>query len=222
MGRPIASLPSDIKTVLCFGDSNTWGYRPTNGSRFGYEERWTGILQHQLGDHFHVVEEGLNGRTTIHSETERQFRSGLDLLPVILESHHPIHAVTVMLGTNDLKVKFSRSPKEISEDLQHLCEKCLINNPNLIQRPEIILISPSLIGDITDKEQAAEFSGAIQRSKELSEFYKKVAINLGTHFFDASEHVDPSDVDGVHWDANGHLNFAKSLAVYIRTIFDDR
>ena len=52
-----------MKTILCFGDSNTWGYNPENRQRFGPEERWTGILRNSLGEDYRVIEEGLNGRT---------------------------------------------------------------------------------------------------------------------------------------------------------------
>ena len=53
-----------MKTIVCYGDSNTYGYNPENGFRYEYEERWTTILQKELKDSAIVIPEGLNGRTT--------------------------------------------------------------------------------------------------------------------------------------------------------------
>ena len=67
-----------MKTILCFGDSNTWGYNPENRQRFGPDERWTGILRNSLGEDYRVIEEGLNGRTTLwESDRGIQKRTGL-------------------------------------------------------------------------------------------------------------------------------------------------
>ena len=91
-----------MKTILCFGDSNTWGYNPENGQRFGPEERWTGILRNSLGEDYRVIEEGLNGRTTLWDDPIAGFKNGLDYLMPCLESHMPFDLITIMLGTNDL------------------------------------------------------------------------------------------------------------------------
>ena len=77
-----------MKTILCFGDSNTWGYSPQTGTRFPPDIRWTGVLQKSLGDNYRVIEEGLNGRTTFineEGEEARPLRSGSDVLQIILE-----------------------------------------------------------------------------------------------------------------------------------------
>ncbi len=37
--------PKVMKNILCFGDSNTYGYNPENGGRYDDASRWTGILQ---------------------------------------------------------------------------------------------------------------------------------------------------------------------------------
>lgn len=51
------------KRIVCFGDSNTWGYDPVSGKRFDEDTRWTGRLQKLLGEDYCVIEEGQNGRT---------------------------------------------------------------------------------------------------------------------------------------------------------------
>jgi lysophospholipase L1-like esterase len=73
-----------VKTILCFGDSNTWGCIPLTGARpprrHGPAQRWPGVLRRELGDGFWIVEEGLNGRTTVWDDPLEPFRSGKELL----------------------------------------------------------------------------------------------------------------------------------------------
>lgn len=78
-----------MKTILCYGDSNTWGYIPAAGERLPYEARWTGVLQKSLGDRCRVIEEGLNGRTTVWDDPFKPGRNGLKALRPILDTHAP-------------------------------------------------------------------------------------------------------------------------------------
>ncbi len=109
-----------MKTVLCFGDSNTWGYTPGTGQRLAVGIRWAGVLQNKLVGGFSVIEEGLNGRTTIFSDPDSPFRSGEDYLLPCLESHSPVDLVIIMLGTNDLKDKFGLRPEDIAAGMEKL------------------------------------------------------------------------------------------------------
>ena len=204
-----------MKTVLCFGDSNTWGYSPLNGSRHPHDVRWTGVLQNSLGDGFRVIEEGLNGRTNATNEEERPIRSGLDVLPILLESHRPLDLVVIMLGTNDLKHDFDLTAEQIADGARQVCRSVidceyLMDNP-----PQILLISPTHVELMTEEEQGL-FIGAIEKSRELARHYQVVAEDLGIHFLDASKIVVKTDLDGVHWDANQHQAFGEELAGTIR------
>ena len=106
-----------MKTILCYGASNTWGYKPDPSAvlpiRYSYKQRWTGILQSKLGDEFLVIEEGLNSRTTVIDDPLNDDRNGKAYLKPCLESHAPLDFVALMLGTNDLKVRFGLSASEI-------------------------------------------------------------------------------------------------------------
>ena len=109
-----------MPTIVCYGDSNTWGAVPMPGrmlpERFAPQERWPGVLRETLGAGFTVIEEGLNGRTTcLDDPIEGLHKNGLKHLPVILESHAPIDLLIVMLGTNDLKYRLSMSPDDIAD-----------------------------------------------------------------------------------------------------------
>ena len=65
-----------IKTVLCYGDSNTWGYMPETDGRFPWEVRWPGILQRRLGESYRVIENGICGRTTQFDSFREKFVNG--------------------------------------------------------------------------------------------------------------------------------------------------
>ena len=206
-----------MKTVLCFGDSNTWGYEPLVARRYPADVRWTGVLQNSLGDGFRVIEEGLNGRTNVTNEAERPIRSGLDVLPVILESHRPLDLVVIMLGTNDLKHDFNLSAEQIADGARQVC-RCVIDCEYLLDNPpQILLISPTHVELMTEEEQGL-FIGAIEKSRELAGHYQAVAEDLGIHFLDASKIVVKTDLDGVHWDADQHYKFGESLSITIRKI----
>ena len=201
-----------MKNILCFGDSNTWGYSPLDGSRYSQDIRWTGVLQRSLGSDYRVIEEGLNGRTTFISEDERPLRSGSDVLPIILESHRPLDLAIIMLGTNDLKLEFNLTVAEIAQGAKTLCE--LVMNSEYLEDhpPEILLISPTHIGHNILPEDKEFFDQARGKSLQFAELFEKAAAELGIHFLDAAKIAKVSEVDGVHWDADQHIKFGELLS----------
>ena len=204
-----------MKHILCFGDSNTWGYSPQDGSRFPPNVRWTGTLQKTLGADYNIIEEGLNGRTTFineEGEDARPFRSGSDVFSMILESHRPLDLVTIMLGTNDLKLEFNLSVEEIAQGVKELCEMVLSSEYLIDNPPKLLLISPIHIGSTIQPDQEEFFEQAREKSYRFAEHYQRVAEELGIHFLDAAKIVSPSDGEGVHWDADQHIKFGKVLA----------
>jgi len=204
--------------LLCFGDSNTWGYSPIDGTRFSPNIRWTGVLQKALGNDYHVIEEGLNGRTTFINEDERPLRSGSEILPIILESHRPLDLVVIMLGTNDLKVEFGLTVEDISQGVKTLCEMVLNSDYLTDNRPQILLVSPTQIGSTIMPEQKEFFDKARKQSFQFAEYYEKVALDLGIHFLDAAKIVSPSKGEGVHWDLDQHIKFGKKIGQLIESI----
>ena len=109
-----------MKNILCYGDSNTFGFIPVSGKRYSIDERWTGILQKLLGNEYRIIEEGLNGRTTVFEDPSKAGRNGKAYLEVCLESHKPIDLIIISLGTNDLKTKFSASENVIAQNMRRL------------------------------------------------------------------------------------------------------
>ena len=102
------------RRVLCYGDSNTYGYDPARDGRYGDDERYPMVLQNLLGDGWSVVEEGLPGRTAVFDDAITEGMNGLALITPILMSHAPLDTVTIMLGTNDSKNRFDCSSYLIS------------------------------------------------------------------------------------------------------------
>ncbi|MBQ9959278.1 MAG: acylhydrolase, partial [Oscillospiraceae bacterium] len=94
------------KRILCYGDSNTWGYIGGVGERFGRDVRWTGRLQTLLGSDYTVIEEGLNSRTTVWDDPVEMHKNGYTYLMPCLQTHRPLDLVIIMLGTNDLERRF--------------------------------------------------------------------------------------------------------------------
>src|SRR5271154_5896287 len=128
------------KRILVFGDSNSWGFAPCAANettiRYDASTRWPTVMAARLGSAVELVEEALSGRTTDLDDFEIDLPSahlrgavfnGAKLLPAILASHLPLDLVIIMLGTNDLKARFKRSPQKIATaapGLAKLIEEC--------------------------------------------------------------------------------------------------
>ena len=209
-----------MKTVLCYGDSNTYGYNPRTGSRYPKEIRWTGRLSGILGPDYHVVEEGCNGRTTVFDDPVEGWKNGLDYLKPCLNTHKPIDIVVMMLGSNDLKEVFRASPEEIAEGAGILVST-IQEFTGLKQGfvPEILLISPPEIGTgIKNSPFYGSFSeDAVDRSRKLGEEYRKIAGRYGCRFLNAAEYIQPSEVDSLHLDPEAHRILAQKIAELLQT-----
>ncbi|MCJ8301619.1 SGNH/GDSL hydrolase family protein [Shewanella sp.] len=209
-----------MKNILCFGDSNTWGYEPVVCTRYSYDVRWTGALQKRLGSQYRVIEEGLNGRTSGFDEPGRDFRNAARYFPMLLECHRPLDLVVIMLGTNDLKSQFQLTSSAIAQSVKGLCEMVL--NSEYIDNActQLLLIAPPHVASLP-AEDVQFFSGARDKSLQLATEYKKVADELGILFMDASEVVETTDADGLHWTAQQHQDFAAVLSDKVLSIFVD-
>ena len=199
-----------MRTLLTFGDSNTWGLVPGSNplKRFPFESRWTGILQ-SLSDDIRVIEEGLCGRTTVFEDALRPGRRGIATLPGILESQSPVDAVVLMLGTNDCKTLYGASSHTIGKGI----ELCLDIIEKYVKSEDILLVSPIHLGDdVWHQDKDPEFgTKSVEVSRELKEQYRKIAERRGVAFLAASDIVTPSSVDDEHLDEAGHAIFAQAV-----------
>lgn len=207
--------------ILAYGDSNTWGYQPNTGLRYARDQRWPSLLDSMLGPNFHVIENGLNGRTTRIDESDRADRNGLRLLPVTLEIAAPVDIVVVMLGTNDLKPQFNQSAEDIGVSIAHVCRTIKRHTATDGKNSgdcTIILVSPTLVTTQMGPSNK-NLASCFVRSEQLSQAYQNVAEQLDIEFFDASNIVhteDSPDSDGVHWQAYQHHDFSKALCLFIQ------
>lgn len=197
-----------MKQILCFGDSNTWGYNPETKGRYSQNIRWTSILQNNLSRHeIDIIEEGLCGRTTIYEDATRPNRKGIDSIPEIFNKYEKIDSVILMLGTNDCKSCFQSSPTNIAEGI----DRCLDSILEHVSASNVLLVSPIHLGETVWKEEYdPEFDrNSVLICKQLKQEYNKVANKRGVHFLAASDYVKPSLIDQEHLNEYGHRILAK-------------
>jgi len=132
-----------MKSVLCYGDSNTWGADASTGGRFPRDVRWTGVLQRELGAEYAVIEEGLGGRTTVWDDPIEGHKNGKTYLIPCLPSHRPRDLVVLMLGTNDLKHRFSLTAFDIAAGIGTLIDMILTSRCGPANgAPQVLLLTP--------------------------------------------------------------------------------
>ncbi|MFN3994377.1 MAG: SGNH/GDSL hydrolase family protein [Tabrizicola flagellatus] len=210
------------RTVLLFGDSNTHGTKPMpdleGAGRFDREERWAGRLAKLLPD-WEVIAEGHPGRTTVHDDpVEGEHRNGLTILPALLESHKPIDVVLVMLGTNDLKPRFSVNAADIGHSLERVVRVIRASDcgPGGAA-PGVLLVAPPPIVEVGCLEEM--FAGGAEKSQGLARAVEAAARRTGVPFLDAGQVVKVSMVDGIHYDAEANPALAEAFAAAIRAHF---
>jgi lysophospholipase L1-like esterase len=211
-------------TILCYGDSNTWGQKPDKSDRYPVDIRWTGRLQKQLGDSYYLIEEGLGSRTTDLEYDKKPGRNGRTYFVPCLASHNPLDLIVLMLGTNDLKIEFHRSPKDIANAIKGLLDD--INQYALTKDnapPKVLVVSPIKIND-TARDFAAFYGGvyydaeSATKSNELAAAIQAVAEEAGVAYFDASTVAAAGD-DGIHFSEEAHIALADALEKKIHEIF---
>ena len=208
-----------MKNVLCFGDSNTYGEK-ASGGRYGRWERWTGLVQRQLGDDYYIIEEGCGGRTTVWDDPIEEYKNGKKYLIPCLHSHMPLDLVIIMLGTNDLKNRFSLSSMDITCSIDNIIQSIRKENCGIDgQYPRILLISPPQIENLT--KLADILIGAKKKREELSGRLETLAGELDVYFLDAANYVTIDPQDGVHMDLQGHTALANVISAKIVLILND-
>jgi len=209
-----------MKNILCFGDSNTFGYDPASGGRYALQERWTGILQKALGEEYRILEEGCNGRTTCFEDPFDPHKNGSLALPVCLESHRPLELVILCLGTNDLKTRFHLSANDIARGMGNLVKTTQqFKYGELFQQPRILIMSPVRVCSGVEKQVLYSFGReSIGISEELPYVYNEIAKMYGCFFFDCGSVARASRIDCIHIDSESHRALATALAEKIKSI----
>jgi lysophospholipase L1-like esterase len=207
--------------VLCFGDSNTWGYDPSGGVRFDDDVRWTGVLANTLGKDYTIIEAGLNGRTTVFDDPFEAGRNGKTLLPVVLQTHKPLDLVILMLGTNDFKEVFSASAFAIRKGMETLVTmiQCSQFGRNDTAPPILLMSPPPLAPNLYDLQWGMMFGGGLEKSHALAAHYQTLADEYGLAFFDTGTVIQSSTVDGIHFDQPQHTLLGEAVAEQVQQVF---
>ncbi len=209
------------KRIICFGDSNTWGYNPINGSRYDENTRWPMVLQKLLGDDYQIIEEGQNGRTIANADPwEWGCKCGMDYIIPMVESQKPFDLLIIMLGSNDLKAKFHLPAGDIAGSLQNM----LMKTKSFIQyqcgiQPKILIVSPPYLGDGLASSPFASFfdvDTVIENSKQLARWYELVAKQFDCEFMDAAAFCRAGEADSLHLMEEGHRQLAEAIYDKIR------
>ena len=180
--------------ILCFGDSNTYGYDPRGffGDRYGAEDRWVDLLAKQTGHE--VINAGANGR-----EIPRNPYA----LPLLTEQQE-VDIFLVMLGTNDLLQGVSA--KEAADRMEAFL------NPLLPHCQQILLVAPPPM----KRGAWVPTDELVSESILLAEEYKLLAEKLNIPFVDTRHWNIDLTFDGVHFTEAGHHTFAKNLRKELR------
>lgn len=209
------------KAVMCFGDSNTWGCDPAGGPRLARSVRWPGILQAELGEGYHVVEEGLGGRTTVWEDPLEGPKNGLEHLVPLLYSHAPLDLLVIMLGTNDLKNRFSVSAMDVSWGVGRLVEAARNNARAFVnESPEILVICPPPFASMEGVDLKDIFVGGEEKSYQLAAEYERRGKEKNFRVINAGEIIKSSALDGIHLEPSEHSKLGKAVAQEVRGILE--
>lgn len=197
-----------MKHILCFGDSNTYGFNPLGG-RYDDNIRWTRVLGGLLGPEYLILEEGLNSRTTALDDPFEPYRNAMDYIVPCLQSHVPLTLTILMLGTNDMKDYFQPDEGTINERLRRLTGIIL----DISQAP-VLLVSPVHLGESEPGDPCACLypPRSVEVSRKLAALLQQTAGDLGAAFLDAADYATPSPADHVHLSPDGHKSLAHALA----------
>ena len=207
-----------MKTILCYGDSNTWGFNPATMRRYPKALRWPSVLAASLDKDFpggfEVIAEGQNGRTTVWDDPFGQKNGSHHLIPC-LESHKPLDIVVIMLGTNDLKHRFGVSSWDVAKGVAYLAGLVRLSGfgPGDLA-PRVLVIAPPPFGKISVFAQDF-LGGGAEKSLTLGRDIGILAEQNGIPFFDAGSVILSSDIDGIHLDPEEHGKLGRALAAKV-------
>ena len=208
-----------MKTILCYGDSITWGSDAETGGRHAFADRWPNVLQEALGPDIQIIAEGLRGRTTAFDEHLADCdRNGARILPTVLYTHAPIDLVIILLGSNDMKPAIAGTALAAMQGMRRLVELIKFNamRDGQSEPPAVLIVAPPPLCETANTEYSAMFAGGVEQSRMLASFYADLADDWGCGFFDAGSVAETTPVDGVHLDAENTRAIGRGLEPIVR------
>lgn len=213
------------KSIMCFGDSLTWGWIPVvDGApsyRYPFDQRWTGTMARTLGEDYNIIEEGLSARTTSVDDPNDPRLNGSAYLPSALASHFPLDLVIIMLGTNDTKLFFNRTPFDIAYGMGKLVSQVLTSAGGIgtpYPAPKCLVVAPPPLAEMPHPFFQNIFEGAHEKSKELGRQYAALADFMKVDFFNAGDVITTDGCDGIHFTAENNCALGEALTKEVRAI----
>lgn len=201
------------KRIVCFGDSNTWGYDAAVDGRFSEDVRWPKQLARLMDDAYEIVEEGLSGRTSVCDDPLFEGLNGLSYIAPCLMSHSPLEAVIIMLGTNDTKERFHLTSYNIAQGIVRLAMKAR-DLPVWHDQasPKVLVVAPPTIGKGYEHSPvgAAMGHGCHEKSVALAE-HLSTLLPDDIAFLNTQDVIEMNTIDYMHLTEEGH----KLLAEFI-------
>jgi lysophospholipase L1-like esterase len=203
-----------MKQILVYGDSLTWGIVPGTRRRLPFAERWPGMLEAALirsGEAVRMIEDCLNGRSTVWDDPFKPGRNGLAGIEQRIEVNSPLALVVLMLGTNDFQSVHQHNATHSAQGIAALVRaiRRAPIEPDM-PVPPILIVAPPRSGTATGL-MSDKFAGARQQSAGLGDAFAAVAAEMRCAFVDAGSIIKPSSIDGVHLDADQHEVLARHL-----------
>lgn len=204
-----------MKKILCFGDSNTYGYIPNNGARYDKNTRWTGVLSLLSHGKFKIIEGGCNNRTAFAANPAGKIFTGYEILPELLTDN--FDAVVLAIGINDTQFLYNLSPIEIASGVEKLINIVKVKSP----QAKIILVAPSILTeDVLNGNFACLFDRtSIEKSRQLPLLYQKIAEKQNIEFLDLNSVAKTSSLDGLHYAPEQHLKIAQVIFAMLSELF---
>lgn len=194
-----------MKRIVCFGDSNTWGYDAETDGRFSEGVRWTSRLAEKLPQ-YRIVEEGLSGRTSVCDDPLFEGLNGLTYITPCLMSQSPIELVIIMLGTNDTKERFHLTAYNITQGIVRLAQKANALNVFENQQPNVLVIAPPPIGAAYRQTSIGDAmgDGCDRKSEQLADHLRQLLADTPISFLDSQQYVSMNEIDYMHLNEEGH------------------
>lgn len=195
-----------MKKILCFGDSNTFGFNPNNFSRYDKNIRWSGIL----AKNFEVIEAGCNNRSCFNNIKEL---NGLYALPKLL--NNDLDCIILQIGINDLQFQYGVSLEDFEKGLEKLIQ---LINPKI----KTILLCPNIINEsiLSSCFSSLFDTSSIEKSKHLPKIYERISSKYNCSLINLNDVAIVSAVDGLHYDIQNHKLIAdKIISQFYQTQF---
>ncbi len=208
-----------MTAVCCYGDSNTWGLEASTEARLQRWRRWPGVMQRELGDDVHVIEEGMSGRTTVFEDPFEPGRNGMTFLPVVLQTHAPLDLVIIWLGTNDLFVPGGLTAQDAARGAITLAEMVRASDAGPDEdAPEVLVLISPPFGPLGVLE--ADSPHGELESRGFADAYRRLADDAQVPLLDLAPFAESSPIDGIHFEADAHEAIGLGVAAAVRDLLD--